>query len=339
MAPRMPSSAHWVYTWNNPNVGPDEHHASFSEVNPVYHVFQREVGDSGTEHFQGYLEFGRVRSLAQLRACNPQAHYEPRAGNQAQAVQYNTKCCGFHHKGGAPTEECSADKRLEGPFTYGEPKQTRSTGMSPDFVAQIESGKRLRELLKSHQDDVRKYPRFYATVRALCPPEERQSPPDVRLYIGPPGSGKSRMARDGVDLGDCYIKPIDTKFWFDGYDLHPQVIFDDFSGASSCISVVMLLQLLDRYTMQVPVKGGYTWWQPETITITTNIHPRDWFDWTGRDVHFHALARRFTEVVVFSNDNPPDHIIPDLEEWKTFWSLTLPGRLDVPPQMPHVEIV
>ncbi len=84
-------AANWIYTWNNPNISVDDHHASFHDVHPVYHVFQREKGESGTEHFQGYIEFPNAISLKAVKACNSQVHWEKRRGNQQQAIAYSTK--------------------------------------------------------------------------------------------------------------------------------------------------------------------------------------------------------------------------------------------------------
>lgn len=294
-------SAHWCYTWNNPNVTPDQHNDSFDGLNPAAHIFQEEVGDSGTPHFQGYLEFKSAKSLKQLRSCNPQIHYEVRRGTQAQAVAYVSKCCGKHYEDIA-ADGCSDDKRLAGPFRFGTLKSNSRGGMSPDFVEQIKCGKRLRELVSTHVDDVRKYPRFYSEVRRLFAPPPREAAPRVVLLIGPPGCGKTRRVRTSVDANDLFVKPVDRGFWMDGYDLHPHVLLDDFAGASNHVSLVNLLQLLDRYAQQVPIKGGFTWWQPDTIWITTNIHPAKWYVWDDRMEQWGALRRRITDVFDFSVD-------------------------------------
>ena len=76
-------------------------------------------------------------------------------------------------------------------------------------------------------------------------------------------------------------------------------MLDDFCGAASHITLGFLLQLLDRYTVMVPTKGGFTWWIPEHVYVTTNVFPRDWYKWEGRLSQYRALARRFSEVLVF----------------------------------------
>ena len=323
-------AANWVYTWNNPNVSVDAHHASLSAVDPSYHVFQREMGANGTPHFQGYVEFRAAKSLKSLKACNPQIHWEKRHGTQQQADAYCRKHCSFcydpvKYKKEHPDfeGEHSDDVRLEGPWSFGERKSTAKAGMSPDFVDQIKAGKRMRDLLETHVDDVRKYPRFYQQVRCVHPPPQRDGLPDVYLLYGDPGTGKSRYVREREQPMDLFIKPVDRAFWMDGYDGHDAVLFDDFTGAANHVSLVNLLQLIDRYQMQVPIKGGFTWWQPARIYITTNVHPANWYEFRDRMVHYEALQRRFTDVIVFGR-NSRDHLnkrdLMNTNAWDAFWS-------------------
>lgn len=68
----------------------------------TYLVYQEEVGDSGTHHLQGYVEFPNKKSLQQVRGILEGAHWEPRAGTAEQAAAY-----------------CKKDPRVGGPYEYG----------------------------------------------------------------------------------------------------------------------------------------------------------------------------------------------------------------------------
>lgn len=71
-----------------------------------YAVYQKEKGDNGTEHYQGYVEFKMIMRLPGLKKLLPTAHWEPRAGTQEQARNYCMK----------------DDTRIEGPWELGELK-------------------------------------------------------------------------------------------------------------------------------------------------------------------------------------------------------------------------
>lgn len=124
----------------------------------------------------------------------------------------------------------------------------------------------------------------------------------MKLFFGEPGTGKTRQAMaDAPSPEEFYRFPLmnSGSFWLDGYDNHPYVLIDDFAGAASHMTLCALLQLTDRYAAQVPVKGSFVWFNPETIVITTNIHPRRWYKWEERESQYAALQRRVTETLMF----------------------------------------
>lgn len=90
------------------------------------------------------------------------------------------------------------------------------------------------------------------------------------------GAGKSKRVREecayaGLSL---WVSPIGTRgSWFDGYDHHDCALFDDFTGDMPFRS---LLQLLEGNKVQVPVKGGFTTFDPKVVFFTSDRHPLDW---------------------------------------------------------------
>lgn len=89
--------------------------------------------------------------------------------------------------------------------------------------------------------------------------------------------------------------------WFDGYLNQPIVIVDDFRGE---YPLPLLLKLLDRYPMQVPIKGGFVNWCPKKVYITSNIRPDIWYQ-DSDSASVAALLRRFERV---------DHVMQPLYE-------------------------
>jgi len=116
----------------------------------------------------------------------------------------------------------------------------------------------------------------------------------VVCYWGSTGAGKSRRAWTEGGL-DAYPKDPRSKFW-DGYVGQKHVIIDEFRGG---IDIGHMLRWLDRYPVIVEVKGSSTVLKAETIWITSNIHPKDWYPDLDEETKS-ALMRRL-EVTHFLN--------------------------------------
>ncbi len=270
------------FTWNNP-----DGLLEFDEEEMVYLVYQEEMSDSGTEHLQGYCEFKNRTRLNKAKELlgGVTVHIEARRGTQEEAIDYSKK----------------DDTRVGDIFEYGTP---RAQGKRGDLLAfknaVMEDKKNKRDLWDEHYGTMARYPRFYNDMVMTMEPE-RTVDLKVILHIGETGLGKTRTVYDKYKGDpDFYRAPVSNdKMWLDGYDRHTKVLLDDFCGKASKTSLNFLLQLLDRYPVLVPTKGGHTWWMPDEIYVTTNIYPRDWYDFSTRMEQWRALARRFTTVKLF----------------------------------------
>lgn len=122
---------------------------------------------------------------------------------------------------------------------------------------------------------------------------------EVYWFYGPTGSGKTRKAIEiGEEEGGYWIS--NDFQWFDGYRGQPVVIFDDLRSGS--LRFNFLLRLLDRYRLQVPIKGGFTWWIPRKIIITSPTTPDVVFrnkDTGEQWDHIDQLHRRISKTVEF----------------------------------------
>lgn len=85
--------------------------------------------------------------------------------------------------------------------------------------------------------------------------------------------------------------------WFDGYVGQPVVILDDFRPWWCQFS--FLLRLLDRYPIQVQVKGGFVNFIPETIIITTPKDVHETFAQFRSEEDIQQIRRRITKVKHF----------------------------------------
>lgn len=301
----------------------------------VYLVYQLEKAESGLLHYQGYCELKRNMRLSGVKKLLgfPGAHIELRKGTPDEAADY---CKKTEQPGG----------RVEGTelYEFGEMK-VPEPGVRTDINSFKDAAlglngvdkKRKRELVEDHAVILCKYPRFYNDLKAMYRPTR---PVDfemkVYLLIGPPGCSKTRSvyeAYKGDNKDDLWDSPLNNgTIWFDGYDEHPAALFDDFAGAASHMRLDNFLCLIDRYAKRGPIKGSHCWWLPEVVFITTNIYPRDWWKWEGREIQYQALARRFTAVFDFfeyeENGDPPvgdNHIKPFLAESYITHGISLEG--------------
>lgn len=153
------------------------------------------------------------------------------------------------------------------------------------------------------EEDFNTYARFQKSVDRYrsYKPLKRNDDIEVHLFIGEPGTGKTRKAYELFP--DIYAFPIGPQLWADGYMGQPDVLIDDFSGQ---MRLVDTLRFLDRYPIQIPRKGGFTWWCPNTIIITSNNHPSTWYKWEDRTSQEKALKRRIHHIWDFDATDPRD---------------------------------
>lgn len=273
----MAQSKYWCFTYNNyvleqiPIL-----EQTLRNAGATYYVFGREVGESGTRHLQGYIEFSKRLRLSQLKSLIPipSIHYELRRGNAVQASDYCKK------------------EDVE-PIEWGSISVCRR-GQRSDLEAlheALQARTSILDISDEHFNSFIRYRRSINAYRSLHSPQ-RNWVCSVIVYWGRTGTGKTRSVMENAT--NLWIYP--GKEWFDGYDQHKQVLFDEFTGAT--FKLGYLLKLLDRYPMQVPVKGDFVSWCPEEIYITSNLDPWTWFENANQE-HVSALFRRITFIYHF----------------------------------------
>lgn len=162
---------------------------------------------------------------------------------------------------------------------------------------------------------------FQSVPRTICGIEmyrieesknSQREKPRVLWFHGSTGKGKTRRA---IELGGSsyWISSTDLK-WFDGYHSERVAILDDIRTNSCPFN--FLLRLLDRYKLNVPIKGGFTFWTPQTIIITCPVAPQKLYVHreTGEEWdHLDQLLRRIDEIRDFDAEpygsRPDDGII------------------------------
>lgn len=254
-------------------------------------VYQREVGEQGTEHFQGYMELDTQVAYTTLHTYEglETAHFEQRRGTQKQAIDYCTK-----PNAAFPDDET----KVEGHWTYGEPKHQGQRVDLEEMRRDLDAGHRLAVVAREHFPVWIKYPSAVKSYQALQA-KDRTEPPAVFILLGTTGCGKSRLARQMFP--DAYWKP-NFDYW-ENYQYEDAVVLDEFYGHK--MQYTDLLQLLDSTPLLVNVKGASAKMNSTVIIFTSNQHPRYWYKAETITKHCEGgwdsspLKRRLDEFATF----------------------------------------
>lgn len=86
----------WCYTLNNYT---DEDVKITREIDCRYNVFGYEIGESGTKHLQGYIEFTKPMHFKTLKKILKKCHWEKKHGPREKAREYCMKDGNFEEIG------------------------------------------------------------------------------------------------------------------------------------------------------------------------------------------------------------------------------------------------
>jgi len=257
------SARNICFTINNPT---EDDRKWCADVVCDYIVYGDEVGEGGTPHIQGYIEFKSSKRFRTLKEMCPRAHYEKRAGTSKQASDYCKKDGHFVERGHLSRPGARSDLA--------------------EVVGDVASGLKMREVAEAHPIQFVKYHRGLEKLQYVLAPD-RTEPPRVVWLWGLAGSGKSREAC----VGDFYIK--DNSQWWDGYEYQKRIVIDDFDADRW--NFRDLLRLLDRYPYQGQTKGGYIRINSPEIYITCEFAPES-CRWNGTANSLAQLLRRIAEI-------------------------------------------
>lgn len=269
----MQQSRNWVFTINNP--ANDELPHAFEGR---YCIWQRESGENGTPHLQGYIVFSGNKRLANLKKLDPNAHWEPRRGSHDQAKQYASK----------------DDTRVAGPWSYGdEPRQ----GSRNDLLAvkkAIDSGASETEIAHEFFTSWTKSYRAFREYRLLTTPS-RTTKTHVCVIYGPTNVGKTTTIMRAHPAAFWLPRPtVGSNLWFDRYDCNPVLVVDEFYG---WIPYDFLLRLCDFSPLSVQTKCGTLPFVSKLIVFSSNKHPRDWYNYEKFSNGYAPLERRIDWLV------------------------------------------
>lgn len=267
--------------WGTPADGPQVvNHDDFE-----YIICQRERGENGTLHWQGFLILKQKNRLSWLkRHFSERAHFEVARGSDQQCVAYCRK--EETYEPGKRTELWEMleargmhdeNEKEPGRWEYGHlpervhKKRQEKEEDAEDELENIKAGyKRPSEI----DGAILRCPGFIAAYNALTADILGPYRPNLKIItlVGPPGTGKSyAIQKCFPEHGRCIYG--NSGAWFQN-PTAKVMIFEEFNGQ---IPLQRMLQMLDPYPLALEVKGRMAPAMYDTVVITSNTSPASWY--------------------------------------------------------------
>jgi len=235
---------------------------------------------TGREHKQAFAYAKKAMRLTGWKKIFPGDHIEQMRGSFMHNEAYCSKE-GSYHK-------------------FGEPPMADGLHYGMELV------KRRAEVLAAGETamDIAEDPECFSEVMRCTNSIEKYiahhrgkkirrdfTPPEVVYIHGPAGAGKTRYVYEHEEYP--FRVPDVHGSWRDGYAMDEAVMYNNIeSGLIK--NRATFLEEIDRYPIQVPVKGAYTWWKPRRIYITALQTPEEFAQAFQHPDEFH---RRVTKVI------------------------------------------
>lgn len=249
----------------------DEEYKTLLMQDCKYIIIGKEVGENGTPHLQGYIEFNKPKRLTTLKKINARIHWEARKGTAEQAATYCKKDGDFIEQGTISKQGERTD--LE------ELKKTIMEGTKVDDIV-------LDKPMLYHQ-----YGRTLNKIEDLAMRRKyRTEMTKGTWYWGETGAGKSHTAFKDFNPATHYAYPNDGGWW-DGYTQQDTVIINDFRGG---IPYGELLNLVDKWPHSVRRRNREPLpFTSKHIIITSALEPKDIYCNLSQNDSLDQLYRRF----------------------------------------------
>ena len=286
----------WCFTINNFTEEDEKDVIFMIETLARAGIAEHEVGDQGTLHIQGYVQFPNPIRFNTIKELIKRAHIEPAKGSWKENFLY-----------------CSKDNTV--------------IVIKGHQLSEISLEERERKRLKTNWDEVLddakvlskeefsvKYPKIWilyrdkiekvmidVAMRHVITWSGNLQQKNFWLY-GDPGVGKSRWAANQVPYFQMYKKNFNK--WWDGFSVLDTklVVIENYPGGDAGNTLVYHMKIwADRFPFIGECKGSHMLLNPGKfiLIITSNFSIDQCFK---NPIDVEAIKRRFTEVNVKIGD-------------------------------------
>lgn len=230
-------------------------------------IYQGEMAKTGRKHLQGYMEFYRAFDYSVIKQMlrSNTVHLEPAKADAKKNISYCTK-----------SETSLKDYP---PVQRGEPAKKGSRTDLHIIANCIKDGKSLQYITENYPREYIKYSNGIHKLFAMHHSRRRNAYiPNLKVHViyGDSGAGKTSYVHKRHGHQNVYA-PIwnGDKWWFSQYSGQKVLLINEFYG--QCRTSVFQ-NLTDVYRLAVETKGGEVTSNWDTIYITSNCHPKDWYN-------------------------------------------------------------
>lgn len=223
-------------------------------------------------HHQGYVEFKSNQRFTAMKKRGEKIHWELRKGSQEDAIKY-----------------CEKDGKFEEIGNPAEIKQGKRNDIE-EVKNLVRNGKGMSDIVEvANSYQSLKFAENMIKYKEC----KRNWETEVYWYYGKTGTGKTKLAFE--EAGDkVWVSGKNLKWW-DGYDAHENVIFDDFRG--DFCTFHELLRILDRYPYTIETKGGTRQLLAKKIWVTCPYRPEEVYNKNSEEIG--QLLRRIKLIKEF----------------------------------------
>ncbi len=270
----------------------------FDHYNLRYLVCQEEKGEeTGRTHIQGYCELLKPKKLGGIRTMFGRSVHVSHVNYPKKAIAYCKKKKtrvndGFSAEYGTPAKSTK--------------KMVDHGGFNISISDAIARGATKAHIIEHYPTKYMQHATNIEKMIAHYMPK-RDFKPEIEIYFGPTGSGKSYTAHKLYHDAFWIKWPDKSNWWWDGYEGQEVVVLDEFRHQ---IKLDVMLNLFDCYPFKVEPKYGMTEFRSKKIVVTTNIEPMNWYP-KVRDVSM--LLRRFKDFAkIYVFDDLGDKDVEDI---------------------------